>query len=264
MAGRGKEFMKRWAVLTVILYLLALVSLTVPALLVGLGRWWGSGSGPSMDSIVKIYQSGGYWIWIGIMALGQALLLLVPISIAQRRLPARRRLLVPVLTTAFFLMALLVTGTFSLLCVFFHDDAFKVFDFYNWLAGINRETSQAAADRNAILGFITIVAGCWAVWALIFFRATRADGPETLMKRAVRWLLRGSILELLVAVPSHIVVRHRQDCCAPAGTFWGITSGLSIMLLCFGPGVFFLFAERIQRLRPKPPADSPRVPQAAG
>jgi hypothetical protein len=63
--------------------------------------------------------------------------------------------------------------------------------------------------------------------------------------------LRGSILELLVAVPSHIVVRHRNDCCAPIGTFWGIVTGISIMLLSFGPGVFFLFVERCQRLHPQ-------------
>jgi len=55
-------------------------------------------------------------------------------------------------------------------------------------------------------------------------------------------------------VPSHIIVRNRNDCCAPMGTFWGITTGLSIMLLCFGPGVFFLFVERCGRLRPPKPS----------
>jgi len=64
-------------------------------------------------------------------------------------------------------------------------------------------------------------------------------------------LLRGSILELLIAVPSYVIVRRRDDCCAPAGPFWGIATGISIMLLCFGPGVFFLFVERFQRLKPK-------------
>src|SRR5207244_5274886 len=96
----------------------------------------------------------------------------------------------------------------------------------------------------------------WSVWGWLFFRSARADDPNVLTKRATRWLLRGSILELLVAIPSHIVVRNRHDCCAPMGTFWGITTGLAVMLLCFGPGVFFLFAERIQRSRPKPPPTS--------
>jgi hypothetical protein len=89
------------------------------------------------------------------------------------------------------------------------------------------------------------------MWSVIFRRATKSDEPEALLKRLTRWLLRGSILELLIAVPSHVIVRRRDDCCAPIGTFWGIATGISIMLLCFGPGIFFLFVERFQRLKPK-------------
>jgi len=64
-------------------------------------------------------------------------------------------------------------------------------------------------------------------------------------------------LELLVAVPSHVIVRRRDDCCAPMGTFWGITTGISVMLLCFGPGVFFLFVERFQKLKPRSNSTEP-------
>jgi hypothetical protein len=35
------------------------------------------------------------------------------------------------------------------------------------------------------------------------------------------------------------------------GTFWGIVTGISVMLLCFGPGVYFLFVERCRRLQAK-------------
>ena len=69
------------------------------------------------------------------------------------------------------------------------------------------------------------------------------------MTRAVNWLLRGSVAELLVAVPTHVIVRRRDDCCAPAATFWGIVTGLSVLLLAFGPGVYFLFARRAAALR---------------
>ncbi|HEY4951841.1 MAG TPA: hypothetical protein VII71_00470, partial [Verrucomicrobiae bacterium] len=82
-------------------------------------------------------------------------------------------------------------------------------------------------------------------------RVTKSGSPDAVVKRATRWLLRGSILELIIAVPSHVIVRRRDDCCAPAGTFWGIVTGISVMLLCFGPGVFFLFVERFQKLKPK-------------
>jgi len=91
----------------------------------------------------------------------------------------------------------------------------------------------------------------WVVWAATFRRLAASDEPDALVNRATRWMLRGSILELLVAVPSHVIVRRREDCCAPAGTFWGIATGISVMLLCFGPGVFYLFVERFERLKPK-------------
>ena len=93
----------------------------------------------------------------------------------------------------------------------------------------------------------------WLVWGLIFHHFAKSDEAETLVQRTTRWLLRGSILELLVAVPSHIVTRQREDCCAPMLSFWGIVTGISVMLMSFGPGVLFLFARRMRRKQPKPP-----------
>jgi hypothetical protein len=70
-------------------------------------------------------------------------------------------------------------------------------------------------------------------------------------------MLRGSILELLIAVPTHIAVRHRNDCCAGFGTFVGLTLGISVMLFSFGPAVFFLYADRWRRRRhPEPLSES--------
>ena len=60
------------------------------------------------------------------------------------------------------------------------------------------------------------------------------------------WLLKGSILEMVVAVPSHIIARQRGDCCAPGMTLIGLATGLSVALMAFGPGVFLLFAKRIK------------------
>jgi hypothetical protein len=166
---------------------------------------------------------------------------------------------------------------FSLLCAIFRDDAFTVIEFFAKQMTLDIEHNAlinqlltatglaGLANRDAVTvlgGTLTIIACFWLPWTLVFFRFARAADSELLLQRITRWLLRGSILELLVAVPSHIIVRRREDCCAPGGTFWGITMGLSVMLLCFGPAVFFLFAERFNRLQPKDPASDQSITSA--
>ena len=108
-------------------------------------------------------------------------------------------------------------------------------------------------DQLFIVHLLSLVALFWLLWGLIFHHFAKSDEAETLVQRTTRWLLRGSILELLVAVPSHIVTRQREDCCAPMLSFWGIVTGISVMLMSFGPGVLFLFARRMRRKQPKPP-----------
>ena len=249
--------MKRWAILTVALYVVILAAITLPVILLAFASWWVKQSGGvDFPSAVEVYQQLGFWIWLGLMALGQALLLLAPVGIAERRLAPRRPLLVPVLTGGFFLAALVFGGLVSVLCAVFKEKGFEAFAFIgefeqNPLAHFIVKNSAASGNAGLqyVFGMMTVTALLWLVWALVFYRFAKADDPHALVKRTTRWLLRGSILELLVAVPSHIIARQRNDCCAPFGTFWGITTGLSIMLLCFGPGVFFLFAERFDRLK---------------
>jgi uncharacterized membrane protein YoaK (UPF0700 family) len=250
--------MKRWAALTVLLYALALVLLTLPVDLVAFGNWGKNVSNASLhEAIQSFYLNWGYWLWLAVLLAGQALLLLLPINIAERRLPARRPLKIPIIVTAFFLGNLFLAGLLSLLCAIFKDNAFVIFDLqglFNWMANtINYNPTQNVQnyDWQSAMSVIVPVLIFWLVWAIIFRRATKSDDENSLLKRSTRWLLRGSILELIIAVPSHVIVRRRDDCCAPAGTFWGIATGISVMLLCFGPGVYFLFVEKFQRLQPK-------------
>jgi hypothetical protein len=98
-----------------------------------------------------------------------------------------------------------------------------------------------------IIAAVVALLAFWIIWTIIFRHFADTDDPDSLLKRAVRWLLRGSILELIVAVPSHVIV-HR----APMGTFWGIATGISVLLLAFGPSVYFLFAEKFESAQIKP------------
>ena len=79
----------------------------------------------------------------------------------------------------------------------------------------------------------------------------RKKQPKSFISQLTRWLLQGSIVELLVVVPSHIIVRHKNVCCAQGLTFFGIATGLVIMAMAFGPGLFFLFRARFERMKPR-------------
>jgi hypothetical protein len=242
--------MRRWAFYTVLIYVAALLLLTFPVVYLAF-----AGKNNTVQQAADVYFSWGYWLWLGVFVAGQILLLLVPIDISERRLPSRRKLKVPVIVGTFLLGNLFLAGLLSLLCAIFKDNGFDIFDAQNlfiWIANTwNHNQQLQPSNQNSILSLIWPVLVCWFVWAVIFRRAARTDDPDALIKRLMRWLLRGSILELLVAVPSHVIVRRRDDCCAPMGTFWGIATGISVMLLCFGPGVYFLFVERFERLKPR-------------
>jgi hypothetical protein len=243
--------MKRWAILTVLLYALVLLLLTIPTILAGFANWGVHETDFKLQDMQQLYAYWGYWLWLAVLAGGQVLLLLVPIDLAEKRLPARRKLKVPVIVSAFFLANLFAAAIFSILCAIFKDDAFKTFLFTDWILGHSSGKPPSVNQTNfgSWTSILLIVGACWLVWGIVFSRYAQADEPDALLKRAVRWLLRGSILDLLIAVPSHVIVRRRDDCCAPAGSFWGIATGISVMLLCFGPGVYFLFVERFGRLK---------------
>ena len=264
--------MKRWAIITVTLYALLLLLLTMPALVLGLMRW---GSIPEGKGWVfnlnpqvawEIMQHWSYWLWLAVFVSAQALLLVVPVKIAERRPASRRHLLVPVVTGAFLLGNMFLGGVLAIVVAFTGDKAIdKLFEVP---AEVTKQMIQLIPGLASTLAkwglmpddaqlfalhLLSLMSLSWLVWGLIFHHFAKSDEAETLVQRTTHWLIRGSILELLVAVPSHIVTRQREDCCAPIFSFWGIVTGISVMLMSFGPGVLFLFARRMRRKQPKPP-----------
>src|ERR1035437_5183204 len=159
--------MKRWAILTVFLYALALLVLTEPVALVAFGNWGLKSDSMGIKDALAMYANWGYWVWSGILVGGQALLLLLPISIAERRPPARRPLKIPVIVTAFFLANLCFAGIFSILCAAFTDHAFEYYDLSETLF-----PSQASPFSTSGWGeFFTMILTVlifWLVWAFIF------------------------------------------------------------------------------------------------
>jgi hypothetical protein len=271
--------LKRWAVLVAGLYCLLLFLLVTPLAMICWVKW--SSQPPaglkfemSFSDLLEGYKEWGFWVWLAVLVTAQALLLLVPLDLREKRLTPRVSVLVPIGTTAFLLANLFFAGLICLSVAVFGDKALDAIGAVGSLLVKNpastRILTNAGVTSNLgdtltfMVGFFQFLGLFWVFWAFIFYRAAKRDTPDSLLQRTTRWLLRGSILELLIAVPSHVLVRNRSDCCAPVGTFWGIVTGLAVMGIAFGPGVFFLFADRMQRLQPKRPQPEPEPARPPG
>jgi len=213
--------MKLWVVLTIVLYLLCVSVVVVPLLLLA-----SDGSSEIHDAFFIFY-----YIFVPVLVVAQGVLLLVPVGIVRER-PVRRRGIVVSAVVAAIPMAALTFG-------FFYSFALMI-----W--GENQVDSFL--DHPLPLLALLIF---WLVWGAVFIRSYADLASRSFTSHLTRWLLRGSILELLVAIPSHIISRQRNECCAPIGTLLGIATGLAIALMSFGPGVFLLFAQRIRNKKAK-------------
>jgi hypothetical protein len=215
-----------WGLIVAGLYLTWFVALTLPLVMTCFVTV-SDLAAPMRKIPWDVYQSGVYWALIAVLFLSQFLFLRVPVRLVTKRPVSRRSIMLPVAMAGFWFGLLVWGGGVTLL-----------------------EVSQGMGEfRLPPWVMLTVVAGVsWAAWFFVFFRISRAATPEDLIKQQSRWLLRGSILELLIAVPSHIVARGRGDCCAGFLTFIGITMGVGVMLLSFGPSVFLLYHARWKRL----------------
>lgn len=177
-------------------------------------------------------------ILAGIMLLGQVFLFGMKIDIIERRPVAKRNINGSVIMVG-LLLALL---TFTLFIV----AMFAVFG----------EKSDNPLEKIGPVGsiaiWIVLFFGSWTFWALQFYRMYSDSNPKKSMNAMVTTLMAGSVLELLVAIPSHIIMRNRGDCCAPAFSFMGILLGVSVALFAFGPGLVFLYLKRMDKKKPNP------------
>lgn len=228
--------MKRWAILVALLYLLALIALTLPVVLLAFAPLM------SLPEASGAFATWPYWVLLGILGLCQLCLLVVPVKIAAQRPVSQRALYLPIVTGGLLAGLLAVGATYSLGEFLYRD---KTLDAPNLFS---------AWHPWAYAGFT------WILWTLIFCRTARAQSAQDVVTRQCRYLLRGSILELLIAVPTHIVARCRNYCCAGFLTFIGLTFGIAVMLFAYGPAVFFLFVERWKRLHPGQPPSANRPP----
>lgn len=170
-------------------------------------------------------------IWATLLIAGQGLLLFVSVDTSFRRIQPRRHIGVSVATVA--LMAGLLCGM----------------AIWSVAAAITGDEVFPDSDLIFGLGLTVFVLILWAGWAAIFHRYKAGDSAK--LERMVGWLIKGSILELLIVVPCHVIVRQREDCSAPGVTGYGIATGVAVMLMAFGPSVLFLYQKRLAQYHPE-------------
>ncbi|MGB8475255.1 MAG: hypothetical protein WCE61_14325 [Candidatus Acidiferrum sp.] len=220
--------MRKWGILVSAFYAFVVVILLVPtaAFLVS-----GTAILPELfEDLRKLSEQWVFWLSIVVVLSGQALLLFLSVDTSQKRLKPRAHILVSCTITAMLLALLSTAAVLSLGSAIYSDNfGSKYFD--------------TAAQ---VVGFWLFL---WLLWAIIFYWYAR--NSTHIVTQAVSWLLKGSVLELLIAVPCHIIVRRRQDCSAPILTSFGITTGIAIMLLAFGPSVLLLYKKRLDSYPPR-------------
>jgi hypothetical protein len=221
--------MRRWGIVITACYALILLGLFLPVFVLFV-------QGPSTigsfrQDLLEAYQSVVFWLPLGVLISGQALLLFLSVDTSFKRLKPRAHIAVSCTVAALLMGLLTATGVWSL------------------GYGIVGEKFGDTYLPDVGVAVVTCAA-LWLFWGILFYFYFR--NSSAVVTRLIAWLLKGSVLELLIAVPCHIIVRRRQDCCAPAVTSFGIATGLAIMLLSFGPSVLFLYKKRLDAYPPRP------------
>jgi len=96
-------------------------------------------------------------------------------------------------------------------------------------------------DNGENFIFWGIIIFSWIIWGILFYIHSHTLERFRAIKRLTTIVLGGSLIELLVAVPSHLVVSRRPGCLVGIYTMVGIVGGIYVMLWAFGPGIILLF-----------------------
>jgi len=162
----------------------------------------------------------------GLLFLCGASLFLIPVPKGRReRILTRRSIWFPIVGSS--LLAAVVGFGFTI--------AFDEF--------LENRLSNAFSGLPIILGVLVV----WLGWLILFGGIALARGPAGIGHRLWQALLAGSVAELLVAVPMHLVVRQRAYCCAGMMTGLGIGLGVVVLVAALGPAVFVLCYRRYQQ-----------------
>jgi hypothetical protein len=192
---------------------------------------------------------GGAWVPVLFLVCGQVLLLFLSVDSSWRRRKAQRHAMVTaaLVGTMVFILAISV---FFAVGMAHSGDGFELV-LESWFDLVPEDWS----DESLLTLGLTSVLLIWGFWGVLFY--TFSKRVSNVVDSAVNWLIKGSVLELLVAVPCHIIVRQRDECCAQFVTAYGIATGIAIMLMAFGPSALFLYQRKLSEYKNRSSATMP-------
>lgn len=214
--------MKRIAFFLILAYGLLFVALTLPLTFVMFYDL--------PPNAHTIFYGWEYWTFLALLLSCEMGLLFIPVQIERRKKISRKTILLPILLSGFLAASLFFGLVLSLYEFFEQELALQS----QWIAG------------TALVLAVLV----WGGWTIVFAKISGQNDTKNAFLKQCNTLIKVSFISLLIAVPTHIIARHRDYCCAGLFTFIGITFGLSVMLLSFGPGIYFLYAQRWKKLHP--------------
>lgn len=84
----------------------------------------------------------------------------------------------------------------------------------------------------------------WAIWGGLFALMCRRGDRYRRLRRMLRLLIAGSLLDLLIATPVHAVAARQESCYCGLGSYTGLVLGATALLWTFGPGVTLLIVRQ--------------------
>ncbi len=138
-----------WGIIVGAFYLVVLVVITVPVVYASFAKL--DGSSPLPWEVYTVWQ---YWAIIGLILLGQFLLLRVPVRLAMKRPVSRSSVWLPIIVSGFWFAVLVIGLGFTLM------ELFKI-DAQAW----------------PVLALAAAIAS-WVAWTIVFARMTRGGDPK--------------------------------------------------------------------------------------
>lgn len=92
-----------------------------------------------------------------------------------------------------------------------------------------------------------LVLASWILWTPVLIVFARRNPSPRLLSRIAKWLLAGTILEILIVIPLDIMVRRRTSCYCSSGSAIALCASVCALLWLSGPGIVLALTSKRRR-----------------